>query len=132
MKGLPPALAAVVGLAVVLGVSFAGQLVTSALLAAPDGAPLPVGRTFLSATLAIAFGASVLGGAVGTHVASAAKGRVMVGIAVLSALLGVVSATSAPPGTPAVVAWALPFLAFVGALGGGAVRALNRSPRSSV
>ena len=127
-----PAFASVLGIAVMLGVSALGQLATASFLVAPDGAPLPIGRTFLSATLALTFGAAVVGAALGTATSRGSKGRVALAIAICGALFGVLSATSAPPETPALVAWAMPVLAFAGAMAGGAVRGLNRPARSAV
>ena len=40
--------------------------------------------------------------------------------------------TAGTPEAPPWIAWSLPVLAFVGALGGGGVRAMNRSARSAV
>lgn len=127
-----PALAAVLGIALTLVLSLAGQLATTALLAAPDGSPLPVGRTFLSVTLAITFGASVLGGFTAAHASSGRRSRVVLAVAISSALFGVLSALQAPSDAPPLIAWSLPVLAFIGVLGGGAVRRLNPSSRSSV
>jgi len=126
-----PALAAVVGIAITLLVSFLGQLALATWLVAPDGAPLPIGRTLLSGALAFTFGASVLGGFVAAH-AITHRWQVVVSVAVVAALSGVLSAMQAPADAPALVAWSLPVLAFVGALGGGAIRSLNRTPVSTV
>jgi hypothetical protein len=127
-----PPLAAVLGIVLTLGLSFVGQLVTTSLLAAPDGAPLPIGRTFLSATLALTFGAAVIGAFVAAHLASAHRFRVALAVAIATALFGVLSALTAPDEIPLWIAWAMPLVAFLGALGGGAVRAMNRSGRSAV
>lgn len=97
-------------------------MLAASLLAAPDGSPLPLGRTYLSATLAISFAAAVVGGFVAAHAATSHRVQSAAVVAALSAALGVMSALSAPPGTPAVIAWALPVLAAIGALGGGGVR----------
>ena len=126
-----PALAAVLGIAVTLVVSLLGQLALATWLVAPDGAPLPMGRTLLSGALAITFGASVLGGFVGAHTITH-RWRVVLAVALAAALSGVLSAMRAPADAPALVAWSLPVLALVGALGGGAMRSLNRSADSAV
>lgn len=125
-----PALATVVGITLTIVLAFAGQLATGALLAAPDGAPLPVGRTLLSATLALTFGASVIGGFVGAHLAQSHRGRVTLAVAAAAGALGVMSALEAPPDAPAPVAWALPVLAVIGALAGGGLRQMSRWGRS--
>jgi len=127
-----PVLAATLGIALTLVLSFVGQLATAVLLAAPDGAPLPIGRTFLSATLAITFGAAVLGGFVAALVSSAHRGRVTLAVALGAACSGILSATEAPPDAPMAIVWSLPVVALVGALAGGGVRLLNRSSRSPV
>jgi hypothetical protein len=121
-RAVRPTVAVLAGLALVVVLSMAGQTLAASWLAAPDGSPLPVGRTYLSATLAITFAAAVVGGFVAAHGASAHRFRVAAAVAALSAGLGVMSALSAPEGTPAVIAWAMPGLAALGALGGGGVR----------
>lgn len=119
-----PPLATVLGIVLALVLSFVGQLVTTSLLAAPDGAPLPIGRTFLSATLALTFGASVIGGFIAAHAASAHRFRVALAVAVALAVFGVLSAMTAPAETPPLIAWAMPIVALLGALSGGAMRAI--------
>lgn len=127
-----PPLAVVAGLVLTLALSLAGQLLTTSLLAAPDGAPLPIGRTFLSATLALTFAASVIGAFVAAHLASAQRFRVAAAVALGSALFGILSALTAPEDTPPLVAWSMPFVALFGGLGGGAVRASSPSARGPV
>jgi hypothetical protein len=126
-----PAVAIVLGIVLTMGLAYAGQLATAVLLAAPDGSPLPLGRTFFSATLAITFGASVVGAFVGAHLASSRRNVVAVAIALASAAFGVIAALDAPPEAPPIVAWMMPVVALLGGLGGGGVRAMNRSARPS-
>jgi hypothetical protein len=120
------AIAIVLGLVTTVALSLTGQLALSSVLAAPDGSALPLGRTFLSATLALAFAASVAGGFVAAHAAPSHRMRAALGVALGVLALGIVATHDAPPGAPRVIVWALPALAWVGALGGGVVRATVR------
>ena len=122
-----PLLAVSLGFAATLVLSTLGEIVLDAALAAPDGSPLPLGRTFLSATLAVAFAASVVGGFIAAQLARSDRLRAALGVAALSAALLALSALDAPADAPSVIAWALPVLAFVGAASGGAIRANVRA-----
>lgn len=117
-----PPLAAVLGIVLMIALAIASELVTASLLVAPDGAPLPVGRTFLSVTLGCTFGAAVVGGFAAAHATSARRGVVVGAVALAGLVLGVLSSLQAPPDAPLVVAWAMPVLAVLGSLAGGAVR----------
>lgn len=104
------------------GISIATETMTASMLVAPDGSPLPAGRTFLSVTLGCTFGAAVLGGFAAAHATSGRRAIVVGAVAAAGLALGVIASLHAPPDAPLVVAWAMPVLAVIGALAGGAVR----------